>query len=873
MSTRNIDRLFEPRSVALVTGGAGDGLGPVVARNLLRGGFAGPILPVVPGVPAIDSVLAYESVRDLPMAPDLAIFTAPDETTVPALADLGSRGCRAAILMGSARPALLERLLAVAGEHLIRVLGPDCFGLVVPRIGLNASLASTMVPQGNLACICESSTIVATLADWASSRGHGFSRLAGWGGGADVEAADLIDWLAIDDSTRAVLVHLDHIGPARRFLSAARAVARVKPVIIVKAGRSESDPIWDAAFRRAGMLRVRTLDDVFGAIETLSHARAPTGERIAILANGRGLGTIAMDALASQHGIAAEFRPETLAALAALNPDGPKPGNPLDLGRDADGARYAAALRVVTADRDVDACLVLHGPQALVSPTEAAEAVIAEADRLEPSARAKIMVAWLGDASAQAARARFLAADIPGYETPEQAIRGFGHLVEFRRNQRLLVRVPPAVPDQFQADTIGARAILEAAAARGETTLDEERTKDLLACYRIPVAAVRQAATPEEVARVAASIGGPIAVKILSPDITYKSDIGGVALDIGSPTEAEGAAGRMLRRIGRLAPEARVTGFAVEAMIHEANATELAAAIEVDPIFGPVISFGRGGTASEVEGDTVVALPPLDLVLAADLVRSAQVHRRLAGFRNVPAADLDAIALTLVKLSHLAADLPWVAGLRIDPLLAHPGGVIALDARTTLGDPESRTEFAILPYPSGLENTITLPDGTRLLLRPVRPEDAKAFERTFARLKPEDIHSRFFSSMKQMPAHLLSRLTQIDYDREMALVAVDADGNGTEEEGYGVARLVREPSGDAAEYAVLVRSDWKGRGLGRILMEAILDYARATGVRRVWGMVLRENRGMLRLAEKLGFRIRPDQDPSIVIMEWRAETA
>jgi len=885
MSIRNLNRMFQPRSVALI--GASDrpqSVGAVVARNLLRGGFDGPIMPVNPRHNAIESVLCYPDIAHLPVVPDLAVIATPPAGIPAMVGELGARGCRAAIVLSAdfgrgvaGGPDLRQAMLDAAKPHLMRIVGPNCLGLAVPGIGLNATFSHIQPLVGDVACLTQSGAIATTLIDWAASRGIGFSHMVSLGDMADVDVGDMLDYLAHDGHVRAILVYVEGVTEARKFMSAARAAARTKPVIILKAGRYAAsaraaashtgamigaDAVYDAAFRRAGMLRVRSLDEMFQALETLSHARLMPGERLSIVTNGGGVGVLATDALMELGGTLAQLAPATIEALDKLLPAAWSHGNPVDIIGDADGPRYAAALEIVLADPETDACLVLNCPQAVTTTLESADAVIAAMGKLPARAQAKLMVSWLGEGAAREARGHFAAAGVPSYDTPERAISGFMHLREFRRNQRLLIRVPPAIPAEFAPDLRLARAIVAAAATAGREWLDEADSKALLAAYGIPVAAVRRVAEADEVADAAREIGRPVAVKIVSPDITHKSDMGGVALDLATPEAAGIAAHAMLARIRAAKPDIRIEGFAVQEMVTRPDALELIIGLANDATFGPVLLFGRGGTAVEVIGDKALALAPLDMMLARDLIQSTRVSRRLAGFRNVPPADLEAIALSLVKLSQLAADLPEIAEVDINPLLADPDGVVALDARIRLG---TGAPFSILPYPSALERQIMLKDGTPIRIRPVRPEDAPGFERIFQKMSPVDIQHRFFAAMKALPAQLLARLTQIDYDREMAFLAVPPDNGGDFGDGYGVVRIAADPDNERAEFAIMVRSDWQGRGLGRDLMGLIIDYARARGLAEIWGTILRENTGMIALVRRLGFTIRTDEDDASLV--------
>ena len=604
MSIRNMNRLFKPCSIALI--GAGKephSVGAVVARNLMRGGFAGPIMPVSRQHPAIESVLTYPDVASLPLVPDLAVIATPPETVPGLIHELGARGCRAAVVLtggfgdGDAvrGQALRQAMLDAAKPHLLRIVGPNSLGIIVPGLGLNASFAPLAPLVGDVACITQSGAVATTLVDWASSRGIGFSHIVSLGDMADVDIGDMLDYLAGDCGVRSILAYIEGIASARKFMSAARSASRAKPIIVVKSGRfaasakaasshtgalAGADQVYDAAFRRAGMLRVLTLDEMFAVLETLSHGRTLTGDRLAILTNGGGPGVLATDALVEKGGRLASLDPATIAALDQVLPATWSHGNPIDINGDAPAERYAAALERIIADRQVDGCLVLNCPQALASPLDAAEAVIETVDRLEVRARAKIFVSWLGDGLAKEARARFAKAGLPSYDTPERAVAGFMHMLEFRRNQQLLMRVPPSAPQEFKADPAAARAVIDAA---GAGWLDGADSKAVLAAYGIPVNRVRRVGTIEEVGRAAREIGPSIALKIRSPDILHKSEFGGVVLDLDSPEAAMAAAQAMLDKLRQLKPEARIDGFTVEEMICRPDASELIAGLAADP--------------------------------------------------------------------------------------------------------------------------------------------------------------------------------------------------------------------------------------------------------------------------------------------------
>ncbi|MBK7251453.1 MAG: bifunctional acetate--CoA ligase family protein/GNAT family N-acetyltransferase [Gammaproteobacteria bacterium] len=875
MSTRNLDSLLHPRSVALI--GASDrprSLGATVMRNLLRGGFSGPIWPVNPKRTRVAGVHCFPGIAGLPEAPDLAVICTPAPTVPAIVAQLGARGTRAAVVLTAGlearRPAdgrsHATVMLEAARPHLLRILGPNCVGLLVPGVGLNASFAHAAALPGTLAFIAQSGALTTAMLDWARARGIGFSHFISLGNSADVDFGDLLDHLASDPGTRAILLYIESIRHARKFMSAARAAARNKPVIVVKAGRAPeaakaaashtgalagADEIYDAAFRRAGMLRVDTTRELFQAAETLARLRPFEGRRLAILSNGGGPAVMATDELAARGGALARLTPETLAALDAVLPAIWSRGNPVDVIGDAPAERYLEALGPLVTDPGVDAVLFLHAPTAIV-PASTIARVCAPA--LAAAGR-PVLACWMGAAAVRHATKIFTEAGIPTYETPEEAVSAFMQMVRFRENQRQLMETPPSIPESFVPDAAAAQRLIDAALAAGRELLSEPESKQLLGTYGIPVVETRIARDLGEVQCAARELGFPVALKILSPDITHKSDVGGVALDIASPDALEAAVDAMLGRCRELRPAARLEGFTVQRMVRRGGAHELIAGIASDATFGPVILFGQGGTAVEAIADEAIALPPLNRALAADLIGRTRIARLLAGYRDRPPVDHAALELALVQLAQLAADVPEIIELDINPLLVDEQGAIALDARVRVARAPERgaARLAIRPYPRELEERAEF-EGRELLLRPIRPEDRLLHEAFLARISPEDMRTRFFRTVRTLPGSELARLTQIDYEREMAFIALGVDERG-DAETLGVARAHTDPENHAAEFAVLVRSDLKGRGLGSILLAKLVRYCRARGTQILHGEVLAENARMLHLAEASGFRV------------------
>lgn len=889
MSIRNLDRMFHPASVAVI--GASNrerSVGRVLSRNLLSGGFEGPVLPVNPHAAAIGATLAYHDVDALPFAPDLAVVCTPPETVPGILDSLGRRGTKAAVVITAGfsetrsdeGKRLTQAMLDAARPHLMRVVGPNCVGILVPGIGLNASFAHLQPKAGDIAFVTQSGAVATSVLDWATHRGIGFSHIVSLGNMADVDFGDMLDFLLADAKTRAILLYVESITHAPKFMSAARAAARAKPVIVVKSGRTAdaaraaashtgalagSDAVYEAAFRRAGMLRVFSMDELFDAVETLAYGPRVVGDRLAIVSNGGGIGVLATEALSDAGGHLARLAPETIEKLNACLPATWSHGNPVDVIGDAPGSRYADAVAAVLEDPGTDAVLVLNCPTAIADSGEAARAMLDVIDGASAKRRLPpILTSWLGDGAAAEARRMFTAARVPTFETPEQAVRGFMHLVRYRRHQSLLMETPQPL-HEWTAPAVGAaRAVIAAAAAEGREMLTEPEAEQVLEAYGIPVAQTLTAATPEEAGRAADRIGGRVALKILSREISHKSDVGGVRLGLQGHDRVREAAEAMLVRIAERTGGAKVDGFTVQAMADMPHAHELIVGVHRDAVFGPTVLFGKGGVEVEVVRDSAIALPPLNSVLALDLISQTRVYDLLRGYRDRPAADLEAIQRVLERVGQLSLDLPEVAELDINPLLAGAVGVIALDARIRIEPAEDATRPAIRPYPDHLTHPAALEDGSTVTIRPIRPEDEPGIADMMARSSLEDLRLRFFAPIRQLSHESAARLTQIDYDREMAFVAVDSGDL------IGVSRLAEDPEGETAEFAILVRSDQQGRGLGERLMSELIAYARDRGIEVLEGSVLSENRRMLALCEKLGFaRSAVPDDPSVAHLALR----
>jgi len=875
MTIRNLDALLAPKSVALIGASERAGsVGSTIARNLIAPGFSGEVMFVNPKSDLVHGRPCFASIAALPKAPDLVVIATPAPTVPQLVGEAAARGARAAVVIAAGLDDQTRlRMLEAGRDKLLRVQGPNCIGLLLPRIGLNASFAQCNALPGDLAFLSQSGALVTAVIDWATSRHIGFSHIVSLGDMADVDFGDLLDYLAGDTQSRAILLYVEAITNAEKFLSAARRAARVKPVIAIKAGRNAAasraaashtgrlagmDAAYDAAFRRAGVLRVNALEELFEAAEMLAHMPRHTGERLLILTNGGGAGVLAADHLGDEGGRLAKLSPQTISVLDGLLPANWSRANPVDVIGDAGPERYADALGVALSDPDCDAVLAINCPTALASSTEIAQRVISTWQAAQPTK--PLITNWLGSNAVADARRLFGEAGVATFETPGAAVRGYMHLVRYGRAQDELTRTPPALPKGEAPDIATAAAVIDDALRAGRTILSEIEGKALIAAYGIPVVPTLTAGDPEGTRRIAERLladHGSLALKILSDDISHKSDAGGVVLDLTSAEAVHGAAVTMLARLRTALPRARIAGFTLSPMIKRPRAHELIAGITVDATFGPLVMFGAGGTAVEVIADTSLALPPLDIKLAKDLIAGTRIAKLLAGYRDRKAADLDAIALALVRLSALACRHREIREIDINPLLADETGVIALDARVRIADERAgpRPALSIKPYPEAWEKRIGAGATPALLLRPIRPEDEALYAAFLSRVTVEDLRLRLFSPQKSLTHKFLARLTQIDYAREMAFVAL-AEDNG---ELLGVARFIADPDYVHAEYAVIVRSDLKGRGLGWALMSHLIDYARATGIRELYGSVLTENTGMLRMCRELGFTI--EQEP------------
>ena len=876
--------MFEPQSVAIV--GASErhvSIGAVLIRNMLDARYNGALHAINPKHDSVHGVPCVARLDDLRKRPDLAVICTPAATVPGLIEECGRAGIKSAVVISSGfaecgpAGAELERRTRIAAKRSgVRIIGPNCLGLMRPAIGLNATFARAAGIPGSIGLISQSGAICTALLDWAQTNGVGFSTVVSLGASIDLDFGEILDYMIADPRTESIFMYIEGIRDARRFMSAVRAAARVKPVLAIKVGRHPagskavashtgamvgSDDVFDAALRRAGVVRLANMGQMFSAANALFTGFKPSGKRLAVVTNGGGPGVMAADRAADLGIELAALSPETMAALNGALPPTWSHANPIDLIGDADAARYGAAIKAVLADPGVDGVLTLLTPQAMTQPTAVAEKVI----EIAATAHKPLMTCWMGGEQVRAARALFEAAHMPSFRSPEPAVELFHHISSYYQNQQLLRHAPASLAQDLDPPSVeSARLVIETALSERRTVLTEMESKALLAAFRIPIAQTVVARSATEAMVYAEEMGLPVAMKIDSPDITHKSDVGGVRLHVDNLRAVRDCWQELMAEVGRRKPDARLTGVSIEPMVTKPNARELFVGVVHDDVFGPVISFGHGGTRIEVLRDRAVTLPPINVELARDAIQRTRVSAMLGEFRGMPAIDMDALERVLIRVSEMVCELPWIREMDINPLLVDESGCVAVDARIILADvlPTATpySHMAIHPYPARLEHVVNLPNGARAIIRPIRPEDSDR-EADFVRaLSPETRYLRFMSTIKELPGPLLARLTQIDYDREMALVAITGDGDS--EEQIGVCRYVVNPDGESCEFAIVVADAWQRQGLARTMMNLLIEAARERGLKVMEGVFLANNERMLRFVQSLGFHINRDPEDS-----------
>ncbi len=874
-----LDKIFKPKNVAIIGASVKkDTIGYAVMKNMLDTGFQGNIFPVNLKYNTVLDRHCYHYIGKIADKIDLAVITTPARTAPGLVEECGKAGVGGLVIIsagfkeaGEEGHKMYEEILQTARKYDMRIIGPNCLGILNPNLGMNASFATRSALKGNIAFISQSGALGTSILDWAVDQNVGFSYFVSVGSMIDVSFADLIDYFGTDNNTSSILIYMESLKDARRFMSAARAFARSKPIIILKAGKSKEggqaakshtgslagdDAIYDTAFRRAGIIRVDTIAQLFNCAQALAMQPRPRNNRLAILTNAGGPGVLATDYLVQNGGRMAELSEKTMDKLNELLPPYWSQNNPVDVLGDASPETYRQALEICMRDSNVDGILAIFTTQAVSEPAKAAIEVVQVArERKKP-----ILAVWMGEQDVADAREILEHGRVPHYRYPESAVDVFIRMSQYSQNLKLLYETPSETPHEFTPDTEMVRKIIQQTRKNGQKELSEHVSKEVMACYDIPVTVNKIASKASEAVQFANEMGYPVVLKIESPDIGHKSDVVGVKLNLDNEDAVRKAFDEIIANVKKYKPEAHIEGILVEPMIDKDF--ELFIGAKKDPVFGPVIAFGQGGIAVEVFKDTRLGLPPLNMALARQIIRNTRIYPLLKGYRGQPGVDLEELAFTLCKFSYLLMDFPEIAEIDINPFMADAKGGIVVDAHIVLDESEPKRKrqdyhhLVISPYPVKYMREIKLRDNTPATLRPIRPEDEPLVEKMFQYLSKESLYYRFFGYVPQVNHEFLARYTQNDYDREIAII-VEIE-HESEKLMIGVVRIITDAWGENAEYAILIADPWQKQGLGSILTDFIIDIARDKGIHKIYASVLATNKGMLRLFEKKGFTIKRD---------------
>ncbi|HSH57478.1 MAG TPA: bifunctional acetate--CoA ligase family protein/GNAT family N-acetyltransferase [Halomonas sp.] len=892
MSTRFLRHFFEPGTIAVIGASERPGsLGGIVIRNLLEGEFPGAIWAVNPkGYASVHGQPAFSRVSQLPEVPDLAVICSPIETVPGRIARLGRFGCRAALVLSGGshldeerdgKASIRSRMLDAARASGIRVLGPECMGLIVPGRRLNASYASQTIKRGKVAYLGQSGMLGTAMIDWAAGRGVGFSHLITLGDSVDVMLPDLLDYINQYSPSQAILLHLEKVLDAQHFMTALRDASRNRLVLAIKSGRTPEsditqlpptpgianrDQVFDAAFSRAGVVRVHDSDELFDALMTLSRMKPLRGDRLAIVSNGLGPAMLAIDKLITAGGRLADFTEETRRTLRSGDMDISKPGeNPVDLGGNATPEMMVDALEVVAGDPNVDAVLVVHAPTRLAPSKVTAQALVANRKRF----RRNLLTSFMGLEEAFSARHECNLAGIPTYVSPEQATKAFMHMVDYQRVQSLLQETPPSLPFSTNREIrVRCRKLIESVKAEGRETLMHSETAQVLEAYGIPVAPSRYVTTTEEGALAAEAFDGSMALKVIHEGncrpFRYRKHphrlSAGLLQDLRTPQQVAEGIELLREKVAENYPAFEVREYCLQPMQRGKHSMQVCAGITRDPVFGPVVVFGIGGYKVNILADRQVALPPLNMRLAEDLVEHTHVARLIHEHSSDAERDIDRLCQLLVKLSQMATDLLELRGLEINPLLLNRDGVVAVDFAMDLGRP---ARFAIMPYPEELREWITLKNGWEVEVRPIRAEDAPLITSFHEQLSEESIRFRYFHNKADLTQRDLSMLSHINYDRQMAFIAEHLLEDGRKEM-LGVVRVWNDPDNIRTEFSVIIRDDMQGLGIGSLLMNKMIDYCRSVGTLEIFGKIMVDNHPMRALMKHLGFKQRYNMEEQVV---------
>ncbi len=887
MSTRNLDKLFDPKTIAVIGASNKKGsVGYILLRNLIGAEYEGIVYPVNPTSPAVQGIQAYSSISQVPRKIDLAVIAVPARSVPDTVRECGEAGVAGAVIVSSGfreigpeGRKLEDQVRSIADSYGLRIVGPNCLGFIRPAGHLNVTFVHVAPPEGRIAFFSQSGALGTAILDWAAANQVGFSAFVSVGSMCDVDFGDLIDYFGADPHTSSIILYIESITEARHFMSAARHFAKTKPIIVVKSGRharsalaaashtgaiAGDDTLYSAVFRRAGIVRVDEIEDLFDSAEVLSRVTSPRGPRLGIVTNAGGPGVMASDRLLSLGGELAELAPETDEKLKACLPSFAARGNPVDVAGDADAARYAAATGALMDDPNCDGVLAILTPQAMSDPTSTAQALV-EVARAHPTK--PLLTSFMGEIKVAEGLRIFHREHVPTFDTPEDAVRAYLYMYEYTKNLANLYETPADILPDFRPDRDAVKKIFLTVAREGRSILSEYEAKQVLAAYDICAVKTLVATTPEECAKAAQEIGFPVAVKVLSHDITHKSDVGGIALNVRSAPEAANQFTKVVERVRAARPEADIIGVTVQEMAR--GGYEVIIGSKKDPTFGPALMFGMGGTGVELYRDVAVDFPPLNQALAEAMIDDTKVSRLLRGYRGKPAVDMVALQQALVKFSYLLVDFPEIVEMDANPVQVRPDGLCVLDARIVIEPKDVKkitlpgAHLMISMYPSKYRWEVAL-DGEQVVMRPIRPEDEPLWAEMIESLSPSTAEFRFFGPVKEVTKSMAVRYCHIDYDREIAIVALREAKGRKKKLMLGVARLAIETANpEEGEFAILVRDEYQRRGVGTRLMDALIQAARDRHVREIHGDVLATNTRMQSFAESLGFEVLPGHEPEV----------
>ena len=891
MNIHKLNNIFNPKRIALigVTTNPNSVSGKVLI-NLVSGGFRGVVYPVNPEHEAVMGIPCYPDVKRLPKAPDLGIICSPAAKVPGVIRECGEAGIRGIIIISAGFKETGKAGIMLEGEirneirkfEGMRVLGPNCLGVIVPSLKLNASFAAEMPAHGNIAFISQSGALCTSVLDWAIEGKIGFSYFVSIGNSIDVEFGDLIDYFGEDENTHCIILYIESIQNPRKFMTAARAFARKKPIIVYKAGRfpesarvaashtgamASEDAVYDAAFQRTGLARVYEIGDIFSVAELIGRNRFPHGPRLGIITNAGGPGVMATDALIASNGVLAKLSEETINKLNENLPEFWSHGNPVDVLGDARAKRISKATQIVLEDKNVDAILVILTPQAMTNP----EATAKEISALVGTTRKPILAAWLGGQSMHKADDILVEAGIASYRTPEQAIKAFMTLVAYSRNLKTLYETPKDIPVEFSVNREKMRQKFNKLIKDKGAVLSEDESKLILETYGISSTRPVLAKTPDEAVKFAEKTGYPVVLKIQSPDITHKSDVGGVQLNLGNEKLLRAAFERILDSVKLKRPDARVEGITVQKMVAEKEAVELILGIKKDSVFGTILMVGMGGVTAELFADKALGFPPLNESLARQMLESLKIYPLLKGYRGSPPKNIDGLIQTLIRLSYLAADYPEITELDINPLLVTTGDVVALDARIMIDtaiagkDQVPFAHLALHPYPEKYVRSLNLKGGGKVLLRPIKPEDEPLWLEMIGNCSKESLYSRFRYFFQWQSHEVATRFCYIDYDREIAIVAEIQQGN--QRKLVGVGRLIADPDHESVEFAILIIDAYQQKDLGNIITDFCMEIAKKWNLKKIIAQTTNDNKRMISVFRKRGFSIRTDPNDTTVEVE------